>query len=200
MSYEVVSSTSLYQGKVLGLRADEVRMPGGATAVREVVETLGAVAVVALDDAGRIALIRQYRHPVRRVLWELPAGLLDVAGEPAVQTAARELFEEANLAAAQWDLLVDLNSSPGFTNEAIRVFLARGISDWDGDRYAAEEEESELEVARVPLDDAVAQVFAGEITNSLAVTGILAAAHARATSWSTLRPTSTPWLDRPSHA
>lgn len=199
MSYEVVSSRPLYAGKVLGLRADEVRMPGGFTAVREVVETLGAVAVVALDEAGRVALIRQYRHPVRRVLWELPAGLLDVAGEPAVQAAARELFEEAHLAATRWDLLVDLNPSPGFTNESVRVFLARGVADVEGDRYAAQEEESELEVTRVPLDEAVAMVFAGDITNSLAVSGILATAHARTSSWATLRPATAPWPDRPTH-
>jgi 8-oxo-dGTP pyrophosphatase MutT (NUDIX family) len=200
MSYEVVSSRSLYEGKVLGLRADEVRMPGGATAVREVVQTLGAVAVVALDDAGQVALISQYRHPVRRVLWELPAGLLDVAGEPAVLAAARELFEEAHLAAERWDLLLDINPSPGFTNEAVRIFLARGISTPDGERYAATEEEAELQLAWVPLDDAVGRVFAGDITNSLAVAGILAAAHARVTNWAPLRPASSPWPDRPTHA
>jgi 8-oxo-dGDP phosphatase len=201
MSYEVVSTRSLYRGRVLGLRADEVRMPGGSTATREVVENLGAVAVVALDPSGRVALVRQYRHPVRRVLWELPAGLLDVAGEPAVRTAARELYEEAHLASDQWDLLVDLNPSPGFTDEAVRVFLARDVHDAEGDKYAGEDdEESEMQVAMVPLDDAVARVLAGEITNSIAVAGILAAAHARNSDWTSVRPTDAPWPDRPSHA
>jgi 8-oxo-dGDP phosphatase len=201
MSYDVVSSRSLYRGRVLGLRADEVRMPGGSTATREVVENLGAVAVVALDAEDRVALIRQYRHPVRRTLWELPAGLLDVSDEPAVRTAARELFEETHLAAKQWDLLIDMNPSPGFTDEAVRVFLARGISDVEGDRYAGEDdEESEMEVTRVPLDDAVARVFAGEITNAIAVAGILAAARARDDAWSHLRSASAPWPDRPTHA
>lgn len=201
MSYEVVSSRSLYQGRVLGLRVDEIRMPGGSTAVREVVENLGAVAVVALDGEGRVALVRQFRHPVRRTLWELPAGLLDVSGEPAVEAAARELFEETHLAATQWDLLVDLNPSPGFTNEAVRVFLARGVSDAEGDRYAGEDdEEAEMEVTRMPLDEAVTRVLAGEVTNAIAVSGILAAAHARNNAWKDLRPASTPWPDRPSHA
>jgi ADP-ribose pyrophosphatase len=201
MSYEVVSSRSLYQGRVLSLRADEVRMPGGSTAVREVVENLGAVAVVALDEQDRVALIRQYRHPVGRTLWELPAGLLDVSDEPAVRTAARELFEETHLAAKQWDLLLDLNPSPGFTNEAVRVFLARDIADSLDDRYAGEDdEESEMEVTRVPLDDAVARVFAGQITNSIAVAGILGAARARDLAWANLRPATAPWPDRPTHA
>jgi 8-oxo-dGTP pyrophosphatase MutT (NUDIX family) len=199
MSYEVVSSKSIYRGKVLGLRADEVRMPDGSTAVREVVENLGAVAVVAYDDAGRVALIRQYRHPVGRTLWELPAGLLDVPNEPAVHTAARELFEEAHLAARTWNLLLDINPSPGFTNESVRIFLARDITDAEGDRYAAAEEEAELELTHLPLDEAVTRVLAGQITNSLAVAGLLAAARARDTNWSLLRPPDSPWPDRPTH-
>lgn len=200
MSYEVVSSKSIYRGKVLGLRADEVRMPDGSTAVREVVENLGAVAVVAYDDAGRVALIRQYRHPVGRTLWELPAGLLDVPNEPATETAARELFEEAHLAARRWHLLLDINPSPGFTNESVRIFLARNITDAEGDRYAAAEEEAELELTRVPLDEAITMIYAGHITNSLAVAGLLAAAQARSTNWTLLRPPNTPWPDRPTHA
>jgi 8-oxo-dGDP phosphatase len=200
MSYEVVSSRSIYQGRVLALRADEVRMPDGSTAIREVVENLGAVAVVAYDEEDRIALVRQYRHPVRRTLWELPAGLLDVPDEPAAHAAARELFEEAHLVAARWDLLLDINPSPGFTNEAVRIFLAREITDAEGERYEAGEEESEIELLRLPLTDAVDRVIAGQITNSLAVAGILAAAHARDAGWATLRPADAPWADRPTNA
>src|SRR5262249_25027045 len=126
--YQVTRSEEIYRGRVLALRADRVLMPGGVEGVREVVGNPGAVAGAAGDDAERVVLIRQYRHPVGRVLWELPAGLLDVAGEPADQTARRELFEEAHLAAARWDLLVDLNPSPGFTDEAGRVYPAPGPS------------------------------------------------------------------------
>src|SRR5262249_7666273 len=176
--YPVTRSEQIYRGRVLALRAGSVRMPGGAEAVREVVENLGAVAVVALDAEGRIALIRQYRHPVGRALWELPAGLLDLPGEPADQTARRELFEEAHLAAARWDLLVDLNPSPGFTDEAVRVYLARELSAPDAERYAAEHEEADLEVRRFPLDEAVGMVLGGEITNGIAAAGVLAAARA----------------------
>ena len=198
--YEVTSSREIYGGRVLSLRADHVRMPDGVEVVREVVSNLGAVAVAAFDGDGRVVLIRQYRHPVGRALWELPAGLLDVPGEPAVQTARRELFEEAHLAAAQWDLLVDLNPSPGFTDEAVRVFLARDLAAPDSERYAAEHEEADMVVERVALDEAVDRVLAGEITNAIAAAGILAAARARDTGWAGLRPVDAPWPDRPDHA
>src|SRR5262249_56825987 len=126
-------------------------------------------------------------------------GLLGVAGEPAAQTARRELFEEAHLAAARWDLLVDLNPSPGFTDEAVRVYLARDLSAPDTERYAAEHEEAELEVRRFPLGEAAGMVLGGEITNAIAVAGVLAAARARDTGWAGLRPVHTPWPDRPDH-
>jgi len=196
-AYEVTSSRQIYRGRVLALRADTVRMPGGVVAVREVVENLGAVAVVALDEHDRVVLIRQYRHPVRRALWELPAGLLDVAGEPAVSTARRELFEEAHLAATHWQVLVDLNPSPGFTDEAVRVYLAGGLATPDDEGYAGEHEEAELGVERFALDAAAGMVRAGGITTAIAVGGILAAAGARGGGWAGLRPVDAAWPDRP---
>jgi 8-oxo-dGDP phosphatase len=198
--FAVVGSREIYRGRVLSLRVDTVRMPDGDDATREVVENLGAVAVLALDDDGQVVLIRQYRHPVGRHLWELPAGLLDVAGEPAVETARRELYEEAHLRAGRWDLLVDLNPSPGFTDEAVRVFLARELSDVDGERYAAVHEEAGLLIERVDLDEAARRVLAGEITNSIAVAGVLAAARARDTGWAELRSVHAAWPDRSDHA
>ncbi|MBI3688274.1 MAG: NUDIX hydrolase [Actinobacteria bacterium] len=175
-------------------------MPDGVEADREVVHHLGAVAVVAVDEADRMALVRQYRHPVGRRLWELPAGLLDVPGEPAVRAAQRELYEEAHLAAARWSVLADLSSSPGFSDEAVRIFLARELSAPTAGRYVTEHEELELEVERVALDTAVDRVLLGEITNAVAVAGILATALARAGGWAGLRPPDAPWPDRPGHA
>ena len=99
--FETVESETVYVGKIFALRADEVRMPGGNTARREVVEHYGAVAIVALDEDANIVMVYQYRHPVGRRLWELPAGLLDMGGEPPHITAARELEEEAGLSAAR---------------------------------------------------------------------------------------------------
>ena len=110
--FETTSSEILYVGKIFALRADRVRMPGGKSVTREVVEHYGAVAIVAMDDDGRIPMVYQYRHPFGRRLWELPAGLLDVDGEAPHLSAARELREEAGLQAETWQVLVDLNSSP----------------------------------------------------------------------------------------
>src|SRR5947208_3763437 len=106
-------------------------MPGGNTAIREVLEHYGAVAVVAMDHAGAIPMVYQYRHPFGRRLWELPAGLLDVDGEAPHLTAARELREEAGLRAQTWQVLVDLNSTPGFSDESVRVYLATGLTEVD---------------------------------------------------------------------
>ncbi|CAM3966755.1 NUDIX hydrolase [Kibdelosporangium persicum] len=194
-AFDVVSTKDIHVGRVVGLRMDEVRMPGGGTAMREVVEHLGAVAVVALDEGDRVVLIHQYRHPVGRRLWELPAGLLDVSGESAVSTAARELEEEVNLAAAEWSVLVDVAASPGFTDEVVRVFLARGLT--QADRTEPEgDEEADIVVERIPLDDAVAKVFSGEIINASTVAGLLAAQAVRSGA-ATPRPADAPWDDKP---
>ncbi|BBZ60302.1 NUDIX domain-containing protein [Mycolicibacterium monacense] len=195
--FETVTSETVYVGNIFALRADEVRMPGGGTARREVVEHYGAVAIAALDDDGNIALVYQYRHPLGRRLWELPAGLLDMGGEPPQVTAARELQEEAGLSAAQWRVLVDLDSAPGFSDESVRVFLATDISEID--RPDAHDEEADLIVKRVPLSEAVRMVLSGEIVNSIAVAGILAvhALDVSAHGVESLRPVDAEWTDRP---
>ena len=196
--FGVVSSETVYTGRIMALRVDEVSMPGGGVATREVVEHTGAVGVVALDESGSVVLIRQYRHPTGRFLVELPAGLLDEPGEKAVDAARRELAEEVHLRASTWHTLADLYASPGLSEEAMRVFLARDLSDVDeAERHVGVEEETDLGVHRRPLDDAVAAVLAGEIENSLACVGILAAARARDLSWAPLRPADAPWPAKP---
>jgi 8-oxo-dGTP pyrophosphatase MutT (NUDIX family) len=194
--YEVVSTQRRYDGPVISLRSDTVRMPGGVTAVRDVVEHPGAVGVVALDDDERVLMIRQYRHPVGDYLWELPAGLLDTPGEPPAQTARRELAEEAGVTARDWWVLVDCYSSSGMSDEAFRVYLARQISAKADDFVPGEHEEADLVEEWVPLDVAVARVLAGEITNALAAVGILACAGARVASYAGLRPADAPWPAR----
>jgi 8-oxo-dGDP phosphatase len=192
--FETIDSQTLYVGNIFALRADEVRMPGGKTARREVVEHYGAVAIVALDAERNVAMVYQYRHAVGRRLWELPAGLLDAEDEAPQVSAARELEEEAGLAAEHWHLLVDLISAAGFSDESVRVFLATGLTDVG--RPEAHDEEADLIVKWVPLDQAVHMVMTGEIVNSIAMAGILAAA---ATSDpASLRPVDAPWIDRPS--
>jgi 8-oxo-dGTP pyrophosphatase MutT (NUDIX family) len=181
--FRVLTTEPVYEGRVISLRRDTVAMPGGGDSVREVVHHPGAVAVVALDDDENVVLLRQYRHPVGRHLWELPAGLRDEDGEPPLETAKRELAEEVQLAAARWSLLLSVNNSPGFSDELVQVYLAEGLSDVDRpDGFTVEHEEADMTVARVPLADAVQRVFDGDIRNSSAVAGILAAAQLRASA------------------
>ena len=192
--FETTASETLHRGKIFALRRDQVRMPGGKVVTREVVEHFGAVAVVALDDDGNIPMVYQYRHAFGRRLWELPAGLLDVHGEPAHLTAARELHEEAGLRASTWQVLVDLDSTPGFSDESVRVFLATGLSEVD--RPDAHDEEADMTLRWYPLAEAAGKVLNGEIVNAIAVAGILAA-HAVTTGFAEPRPLDSPWKDRP---
>ena len=193
----VVRRELVHHGRIWDVVADDVDLGGGTVVSREVVDHPGAVAVVALDDDGRVLLLRQYRHPVGRELWEVPAGLLDVAGEPADVAAARELGEEADLRAARWDVLVDYYTSPGGSSEALRVFLARDLSAVpDAERHVREDEERDIELRWVALDDAVDAVLGGAVHNPSAVVGVLAAHAARAAGWSTLRPADSPWPER----
>lgn len=172
--FTVTGSELLLQSPILALRRDLVVMPGGEEKTREVVEHFGAVAVAAVDDEGRIALLRQYRHSVGTRLTEIPAGLLDIAGEDALVGAKRELVEEAGLEAAQWSVLTDLVTSPGFCDEACRVYLATGLSEVDRPESEGDEE-ADLTLEWIPLADARTRVLAGEICNSIAVAGIFAA-------------------------
>ncbi len=192
--FDVRSSRTAYAGKVMALRVDEVGMPGGRGAVREVVEHPGAVAVLAMDD-DQVVLIHQYRHPLRRRLWELPAGLLDIAGEDPALTARRELAEETGLAATEWSVLVDVAASPGFSDEVVRVYLAGGLST-AARLQDTGDEEADLVVRRFPLDEAVTMVMTGEIVNAASVGGILAARLVRAGA-AEPRPVDVPWPDRP---
>lgn len=198
--YPVLGTESIFGGRVISLRRDRVQMSDGTVAEREVVDHPGAVAVVAIDDDGVVLLVNQYRHPIGLRLDELPAGLLDVKNEPALRAAQRELAEEAAVSATRWHVLVDMYTSPGMTNEAIRIFLARGLAPVpDALRFQPEHEELTLTVERVPLDAAVGRIFRGELTNAAAVAGLLAAARCASTGWTGLRPADSPWPARPGH-
>lgn len=193
-SFEVTESQLLVDAPVIAVRRDTLVMPGGETANREIVEHFGAVAVVALDDEGRIAVVEQFRPSVRRRLRELPAGILDFYEEDELEAAKRELQEEAGLAADNWGVLVDVVTSPGFAEEAVRIYLARGLSEVD--RPEAEDEEADMDLSWMPLEDAHAAVMRGEIVNSIAVTGILAASEVVA-GRAALRDVSEPFEIRP---
>jgi ADP-ribose pyrophosphatase len=160
--------------------ADSVRLPSGPTVRREYVDHPGAAAVIAVDSEGRILLQRQYRHPVKAELWEPPAGLLDVPGEPPAATAKRELFEEADLEASDWRRLAVFDSTPGGCSEVIHIFLARGLTPVpEARRFHREDEEASLVPVWLPLDQAADLVMAGNLRSPSAVVGILAATRAR---------------------
>ncbi|MEU9255779.1 NUDIX hydrolase [Streptomyces sp. NPDC048270] len=201
-SWETRSSRRPFQGAKTAVNSDEVRMPDGSTARRDYQVHPGSVCVLALDEEGRVLVLSQYRHPVRRRLWELPAGLLDVPGENPQLGAERELYEEAHVKAEDWRVLADFYASPGGSDEAVRVFLARGVSDAEGERYAETgSEEADMEVAWVPLADLVRGVLAGELGNPGLVTGVLALAAALAgDGLDALRPATAPWPARPYEA
>jgi len=195
-SYPVLESHLAWHGRIFDAISDTVDLGTAGIVPREYIKHPGAVAIVALSDAGEIALINQYRHPVREILWEIPAGLLDVSGEKALAAAKRELAEEADLKATQWHVLVDMFTSPGGTSEALRIYLARGLSP-TGTKFARFDEEAAMEVRWVPLTDVVAGVQAGRLHNPTTVVGSLAAFAAQANNWASLRDAEAPWPARP---
>ena len=182
----MVEHEVVYEGRVWDLARDVVDL-GESRVVREYVAHPGAVAVIALDDDDRVLLLSQYRHPVAHVLWEPPAGLLDVPGEDPVRAAARELAEEADLVAGRWWRLVEFFTTPGGSSERITVFLARDLSPVpEAARYGREDEEAGMVARWVPLDEAVAGVLGGRFASPTTTAGVLAAAAARARGWDTL--------------
>jgi ADP-ribose pyrophosphatase len=192
--WPVASSEKLAEGTVVGVRRDVVRMPDGEEVGREVVEHPGAVGILAMDEAGQVLLIRQYRHPVGSQLWEIPAGLRDVAGEPPLATAQRELLEEAGYLAADWQVLADFFTSPGITSERLRVYLARGLTSVPrAERhYVPNHEEAHLTIEWAPLEVVVSRILAGNLHNGVMMIGVLAAFAARQVGFATLRAASAP--------
>lgn len=196
--WQVTATSTPFTGNKTGVRTDEVVMPDGTTAVRDYQVHPGSVAVLALDDDDRVLVLKQYRHPVRHKLWEIPAGLLDIPGENPLHAAQRELYEEAHVKAGDWRVLADVFTTPGGSDEAVRVFLARDVAAADGERFEVAEEEADMEYARVPLAELVRGVLAGELHNSCLVIGVLALSAALAGDGvDALRPAESPWPARP---
>ncbi|MFC1420683.1 NUDIX domain-containing protein [Streptacidiphilus cavernicola] len=201
--WPVTAARTSFRGKVWDILTEDVVMPDGVAAARDFQRHPGAVGVLALDQQRRVLLVRQYRHPVRQRLWELPAGLLDVPGENPLHAAQRELYEEAHAKAGDWRVLIDFYSSPGGSSEALRVFLAQDLAEADGERFQAEHEELDLQVDRVDLDELVRLVFAGELHNGALVSSVMAAKVALdggvfgGAGLGGLRPSDAPWPARP---
>jgi 8-oxo-dGDP phosphatase len=197
--WPVTATETPFRGNKTSVRTDHVVMPDGSVAKRDYQVHPGSVAVLALDDASRVLVLRQYRHPVRMKLWEIPAGLLDVPGENPLSAAQRELYEEAHVKADDWRVLADVYTTPGGCDEAVRVFLARGLSEAEGERFEVSEEEADMEYARVPLNDLVSGVLAGRLHNTCLTVGVLAlhAAMVGGAGLESLRPADAPWPARP---
>ncbi|MFE9454874.1 NUDIX domain-containing protein [Streptomyces sp. NPDC006739] len=196
--WEIRATETPFTGNKTSVRTDEVVMPDGSVVRRDYQVHPGSVAVLALDDEDRVLLIKQYRHPVRHKLWEIPAGLLDVPGENPLHAAQRELYEEAHVKAEDWRVLTDVYTTPGGCDEAVRIFLARDLSEADGERFEVEDEEADMEHARVPAEELVRRVLAGDVHNNCLVVGVLSLAAARAgDGLDALRPADAPWPARP---
>jgi 8-oxo-dGTP pyrophosphatase MutT (NUDIX family) len=191
-SWPVAATEPILKHWLISVRSDKVQLPDKNYAERTVVSHPGAVAVLALDEASRVLMIRQYRHPVGYQLWEIPAGLRDVDGEPLLATAQRELREETGYQAREWHVLLDTFTSPGFSTERVRIFLARGVWPADDTRYERKDEEKFLVTAWVPLAETVRLALAGHLHNGETLNGVLAAHAAQATGFAALRPADAP--------
>ena len=170
MEETLVGREHIYQGRVVGLRVDTVRLQSGRVTTREVVQHRGAVAIVPLTDEGHVLLVEQYRTPAEAVLLEIPAGTLE-EGEDPLTCAHRELQEETGYTAAELIPLAAFYTCPGFCTEYIRVYLARGLHQGP---QAADEDEN-IQVVRVPLAQALEMVKTGRICDAKSVIGLLLA-------------------------
>lgn len=170
----VLSSETVFNGKIWDIKRESFQYNDG-TLVREFVAHPGAVAILAIDAEQRVLLIRQYRHPVRSYLWEIPAGLTDVPGEPRLDAAKRELMEETGYEAGTWTKLTDFMTTPGGNDEVITIFMAQDLKHVGHD-LELEGEEVDMIKQWFPLSEALASVLAGEMQSPSAVVGIMAAA------------------------
>lgn len=194
----VQSRSVVYLGLVWDVVREEFDLGEAGVLTRDLIDHPGAVAVLALDDEERVCLIQQYRHPVGAFEWELPAGLLDVAGEPPWLTAARELHEEVDLVARQWHTLLDHYTSPGGSSESIRIFLARDLTPVPvHDRHARDGEELGMPVRWLPLEQVRDAVVSGRVHNATLALGVFTAYELRSRGWVGLRPAEAPWPTQP---
>ncbi|MEX0914219.1 MAG: NUDIX hydrolase [Demequina sp.] len=194
-----VSATSVsFTGRVWDIKTDVVELGDSGTVTRDYVAHTGAVAIMALNDDGQVYLVRQYRHPVGRELWEPPAGLLDEEGEHPLDAAKRELWEEADLRADRWDVLVDYVTSPGGSSEGIRIYLARDVREADADdRHERTAEERDMIGQWWDHSEILAAIMQGKLWGPTTIVGAFALDAAVRSQWATLRPADAPWDYRP---
>ncbi len=165
--HETLQRNTIFEGKVVRLYVDQVRLPNGLEVEREVVRHWGAAGMLPLDDDGYVYLVRQYRHATGEDLLEIPAGKL-LSGEDPLRCAERELMEEIGFGAEEWVKLDAFYTSPGFSDEMLHLYLARKLR-----RGTASPEEDEfLEIVHMPLGEALGMVASGDIKDSKTIAGI----------------------------
>jgi ADP-ribose pyrophosphatase len=165
-------SEEIFDGIVLHVKRDTVRLPNGHSAIRELIRHIGAVCVIPVLDNGDVIMERQYRYPIDRVILEIPAGKLDAAGEDRLSAAQRELREETGYTADEWINIGDFHAAPAYSDEYITMYMARGLR--RGDRHLDDDEF--LDVHTVPLKELVEEVMAGRISDAKTQVCILKAA------------------------
>lgn len=168
----LTGSEEIFDGIVLHVKRDTVRLPNGHSAIRELIRHIGAVCVIPVLDNGDVIMERQYRYPIDRVILEIPAGKLDAAGEDRLSAAQRELREETGYTADEWINIGDFHAAPAYSDEYITMYMARGLR--RGDRHLDEDEF--LDVHTVPLKELVEEVMAGRISDAKTQVCILKAA------------------------
>jgi ADP-ribose pyrophosphatase len=171
MNLKLVRRRTIFQGRVFDIIVDDVEYPNGRPSIREVARHAGGAVVFPVLPDGRVVLIRQHRYPLDAFIWELPAGKL-FPGEDPLACAKRELEEETGYLASEWTLLNSIYTTPGFCDEVLHIYLARGLSDAPGGRKPEEGEET-MTVNVVSLDEALRMVDTMEIRDGKSICGIL---------------------------
>lgn len=164
-----ISTRRIHEGRVVKLREDVVRLPSGREAKREIIEHAGAVCVVAVEDDGRIVMVRQFRKPTETALLEIPAGGLE-AGEAPEECARRELAEECNLQAQRWTPLFRAYLAPGYSSELMYGFLAQNLSEAHGEQ----DEDENVSVERYTLEELLAMIDDARLCDAKSLCGLLA--------------------------
>jgi ADP-ribose pyrophosphatase len=195
VSHPIVDRKTVFSGMVWDIRHDAFEL-NGETIARDYMVHPGAVAIIALNDAGELLLIEQYRHAQGKIMWEAPAGLMDFADEDPLEAAKRELFEETGYVASTWNVLLDLANSPGGSSEQIRIYFARDLSLHPDGRPIGDAEELDMPVHWIPIQDVLESIRRGAVTNPQLVAGTHAALIAMAEPDMALRSQDAPWHAR----
>jgi ADP-ribose pyrophosphatase len=195
VSYPVTERKTVFDGLVWDVRRDVFEL-NSESLTRDYIVHPGAVAIIALNESGELLLIEQYRHAQGKIMWEAPAGLMDLANEDPLETAKRELYEETGYLAKTWNVLLDLANTPGGSTEQIRIYFAQDLSLHPDGRPTGDAEELDMPVHWIPIPDVLESIRRGAVTNPQLVAGTHAALIAMAEPDLALRSADAPWHAR----